>query len=1297
MPVTNESCTRDFWNWTSAAIPGVETHYNSSNEILLLANLHGNALEYREIISHLKPMISSVLVFYMTQSASELEANYTRLQSKKFFGYLGEENIFNVLIDPSADCEMMSDDVLDTSKLLDHSMIEKLYQLIMGSYHSKVENSGETIQLPSVKLVPEIKTSKSSDLLTQITSCRRVRQTFKLQKLKTGEQEFNQCCQLWNDDPSLQTIISLFISILRMPIKDRRIGLYHFEKEIGIRSMEESQEPRQQYMALNSKRRELAMSLSAKSEQFRLVYEEEMAKLDEINQSVLGPQHFFRELGRIYRLAQSNWGVQNHSLDAIRSLPKYYAELMMDGFAIELLDGDESNINDLWFCAIAHSVCQIKKNLRVFVISILGLQSSGKSTLLNALFGCQFDVSVGRCTRGLFMRLLFLEDKLVKQFGFDAFLIIDTEGLGSPEQISDRLAEEKDRRLSTFAMSISNLTIINILGESSSEMTAILQIVIIAMARLSRANIATQVLRVQHVSEKEESKLSAAEGQFFDALKVAIDLAENKSTQTGTVSSFKLKNIKRSLGGNGLVKYFGHFKSGAAPNAPPSEQYQNDIVDLYQMILEAAKQSSEYVNFCEWHELAVSYWKALQNEDFAVRFKNIREMCDFLAQASKISNINDLTDSSFRHHRTKMEDEIRKRIETNQHFDSKYFLAVLEGELKKIPVMCTSGRDPGSKCDFCCSVDKAKCTLFGEMEEKPDLPKTQDSIKLYEDTVRQNTLKHLEQSIHATRVQKGCLKEVDEIITAEINKRLQMKRVFSAEERGVIANEIWKKLKDVVIQKRTIDPLEDRLNDQINSAYGNHLIINGFVNDTGPKMHETEAFDVTKWKFWKDKNIKKKHLSQLRAEINYIVKMIFNDLKTNNLENGMVKRLQLSVDRICDEWKMKMNAPFTVEFKNALHLGTLRAFLFEAKEREKNWKSENDPLTILYDNENTFRKTINVRLMYGFSSESEGTIIADRLCMAILMKAKSAGSRRWVEDVLGQDWIHNSRNVRLHYFKTLAEEIEAGHKTSAVSHFLHPKSEISNWFHRTVDSYPQDGANYAFSQTIKVERQNAIDKINQATTAAEIIEYATDYVSTADGVRYACSIGNLSQFDEDNTARLKKSIVRSIKEYRFGGGTFKLPSKDEEILNRTGCTDSCLWCGALCWGRRGHDQNTDNTRKHHTSHQPSGLHGTRHHTTNDLSLTYCCGRADNREMYSGDTYLGKWIDVKASPKYNNWIYCPHSQVEFNDLMKWFFRQIHNEIAERCGVEPAEEEKMSEWHISSIETIMSTLRAKISQG
>ena len=39
-------------------------------------------------------------------------------------------------------------------------------------------------------------------------------------------------------------------------------------------------------------------------------------------------------------------------------------------------------------------------NKRVLVLSVLGLQSSGKSTLLNSMFNLKFLVSDGRCTKG---------------------------------------------------------------------------------------------------------------------------------------------------------------------------------------------------------------------------------------------------------------------------------------------------------------------------------------------------------------------------------------------------------------------------------------------------------------------------------------------------------------------------------------------------------------------------------------------------------------------------------------------------------------------------------------------------------------------------------------------------------------------------------------------------------------------------------------------------------------------------------------------------------------------------------
>ncbi len=47
---------------------------------------------------------------------------------------------------------------------------------------------------------------------------------------------------------------------------------------------------------------------------------------------------------------------------------------------------------------------------------------------------------------------------------------------------------------------------------------------------------------------------------------------------------------------------------------------------------------------------------------------------------------------------------------------------------------------------------------------------------------------------------------------------------------------------------------------------------------------------------------------------------------------------------------------------------------------------------------------------------------------------------------------------------------------------------------------------------------------------------------------------------------------------------FSSPSNDEQTMDRSGCNYACLLCSTLCWGKRGHDEDSEETRKHHTCH-----------------------------------------------------------------------------------------------------------------
>ena len=138
-------------------------------------------------------------------------------------------------------------------------------------------------------------------------------------------------------------------------------------------------------------------------------------------------------------------------------LAKKFANLMHKGFSFHVLRGRPLRCNSkLIHIALTHLPQSSKK--APLVVTVIGEQSSAKSSLMNATFGCNFRVSAGRCTIGMYLSVIRWRDHTV--------IILDTEGLLSLEESGSIF----DNQMVTLAMLSSHLVLINHKGEFSSNL-----------------------------------------------------------------------------------------------------------------------------------------------------------------------------------------------------------------------------------------------------------------------------------------------------------------------------------------------------------------------------------------------------------------------------------------------------------------------------------------------------------------------------------------------------------------------------------------------------------------------------------------------------------------------------------------------------------------------------------------------------------------------------------------------------------------------------------------------------------
>nr|XP_032832398.1 interferon-induced very large GTPase 1-like [Petromyzon marinus] len=389
----------------------------------------------------------------------------------------------------------------------------------------------------------------------------------------------------------------------------------------------------------------------------------------------LSVEHFMRELAQIYEASKACDAAPPGS----QALPSVMAQLLLDGFPLELMDGEAGCIPMDWVTDVLHEVCRmLGEEVRMPVLSVLGMQSTGKSTLLNIMFGLQFDVSSGRCTRGMFAYLVPVDALLREKLQCDFFLVIDSEGLNSTEDSPHRPTGERDAELATLLIGLSDIVLFNLRMENAEELKDILGTALRAIVQMIDAGKKPSCMFIHQCSGDLSAHDKNAEGR-----ESILRLLEESA-----VEAMKLK------GRDTVVKHFSEFMEYDMVNdncylpelwtsgllvKPINAEYSDKVLDLQKNILEKFKSKKYTHTLSEFSDWLNIIWTAMKKEILIFSFKNFDVINPYNQLCSKYSDWE-----------TKLSTKVdtwlnvaENKISNSKHTELDELCAELEGQLKK--------------------------------------------------------------------------------------------------------------------------------------------------------------------------------------------------------------------------------------------------------------------------------------------------------------------------------------------------------------------------------------------------------------------------------------------------------------------------------------------------------------------------------------------------------------------------------------------------------------------------------------
>ncbi|XP_039545681.1 interferon-induced very large GTPase 1-like, partial [Pimephales promelas] len=1024
-----------------------------------------------------------------------------------------------------------------------------------------------------------------------------------------------------------------------------------------------------------------------KSEQLKAEENEFERISEDLQYSAFGLEHIMREIGQIYESCSS---VKKNKKDLqvhFSSFPSLAAEMMISGFPLELMDGDAAHVPVIWISAVLDQLIQKLGDQRVFVLSVLGIQSSGKSTMLNAMFGLQFAVSTGRCTRGAFMQLIRVSDEMKTQMNFDYILVVDTEGLHALE-LGGKSTRHHDNELATFVVGLGNMTLINIFGENPSEMQDILQIVVQAFMRMKKVRLNPSCVFVhQNVSYiTAGEKNMEGRRRLLDIMDETTKLAAKEEVCDAECFSDVIKfDVQND------VKYFAQLWEGSPPMAPPNPNYCENIQELKETIMCHASKSHGMM-LIDLKDRVKDLWEALLNERFVFSFRNSLEISVYRKLETEYSKWTWSLHSAMMETENKLHNQIEKEaiheVEETE----------LQRELKK-----TSEE-----------VEKSMSEFFEKDRYKDILIQWKTSFEIKIKELQENIVRETQRRLNTILQQRDLKKKIDaqrthhENTLYEKSKELAIKLKDKANNKEMLKKEFnlfWDQsvkkfmkdspeIKDIDIMRDVREILSDiyesapvdhwKESTDIFSlqSYSDCVVLKksrkGLIQQAGKDVYRT----VMKKSFGYNQNLSLEDESQIRSFITDVVeqtdKMIqsFNISKMGYNISYIQQLIYYIKERITEQEKTLTMTKFKNEFFMDLVLSICKRANKTITDQHRLFREDNDPVIYVEKKREEYYGVFQKYCHGASTSAIFGEIICQKLKEPIEQSVYKKTARDLTDEMRSkcESLNGNRSNLEKHILKTLAEE-EDFNKYMTYIHKPrdHFKSFIRDEASRYISNMFDDSIIHKMKKNIELLQQKIMKAAHESTEHVQVYRgdvglWLKSFSQKLSDV-LIFSIKDLSEvkhndvddfnFLEDVMRHDLTAIMTDISS-RFNIMTFpvKLDYKDrpDELLIGHFCWVQCPFCKAVC---------TNTIENHHGDHSVPfhrvwGINGTYYSLTPNLCPDICTNLVASHQDFNTPHGRFKYRDYRrAGGVYADWSIT--SDLSELPYWKWFVCRFQKDL------------------------------------